>query len=251
MDAFDYTDVEQAPAPRGGGLIWNILTILVLLTIGCVGLASLLIFVNPQTSLNPFPPPTEIPPFISPTATNTPLFNLPPTYTPTPTREPTSTDTPRPTWTPYLSPTLYNLPTDTPVGGVSTPQPGGWNFVLQQGTPKAISNIYHPELGCDWMGVGGQALSVKGEPVLYLFVQLGGTLEGKLFETQLQMTGTAPQYGAGGFEFKIADRLIASTQTLWIQLLDQAGLPLSDKIYFDTFADCDKNLIVIYFTQVK
>ena len=64
------------------------------------------------------------------------------------------------------------------------------------------------------------------------------------------MTGLAPQYGQGGFEFTLANQLIATTGTLWIQLLDQQNLPLSERIYFDTYNDCEKNLVIIYFNQV-
>jgi hypothetical protein len=67
----------------------------------------------------------------------------------------------------------------------------------------------------------------------------------------LVMTGLAPQYGLGGFEFTLADKPVASNGTLWIQLLDQQNLALSDRVYFDTFDDCQKNLIIIYFNQVR
>jgi hypothetical protein len=67
----------------------------------------------------------------------------------------------------------------------------------------------------------------------------------------LAMTGLAPQYGAGGFEITLADKVFASSSDLWIQLLDQQNLPLSDRVYFNTFDDCQKNLIIIYFDQVK
>jgi len=43
----------------------------------------------------------------------------------------------------------------------------------------------------------------------------------------------------------------ASTGTLWVELLDQAGQSLSTQIYFDTFEDCDKSTIIIYFKQVQ
>jgi len=36
-----------------------------------------------------------------------------------------------------------------------------------------------------------------------------------------------------------------------VQLLDQAGLPMSNQIYFDTYEECDKSTIIIYFKQVK
>ena len=67
---------------------------------------------------------------------------------------------------------------------------------------------------------------------------------------KLVMTGLADEYGQGGFEFILANNLVATSGTLWIQLLDQQNLPISDRIYFDTFDDCEKNLIIIYFDQV-
>jgi len=36
-----------------------------------------------------------------------------------------------------------------------------------------------------------------------------------------------------------------------VQLLDQAGAPLSEKIYFETFEDCNRNLVFINFKQVR
>lgn len=85
--------------------IWDILTILVVTATVIVLVLVLAIFVNPDSSLNPFPLPT-LPPTImvpSPTAT---LFSLPPTWTPTayaePTRMPSST--PIPTMTPVVIP---------------------------------------------------------------------------------------------------------------------------------------------------
>jgi hypothetical protein len=198
---------------------------------------------------NPYKPPTHIPTIALPTSTVTAVIQLDPTWTPTASSEPSASPSPRPTNTPLF--------TDTPTAtvAVETPQatltPGGMSFVLQQGSPKAISNIYDLSAGCDWMGVGGQALDMTGAPVVGLIVQLGGTLEGKSFDNVISMTGTALQLGPGGFIFQLADQPIASQGTLWVQLLDQQLLPLSDKIIFDTYADCGQNLIVIQFKQVK
>jgi hypothetical protein len=52
---------------------------------------------------------------------------------------------------------------------------------------------------------------------------IGGMLDGKPLE-QLTMTGTATQYDRGGFEFTLADKPIASRNTLWLQLIDQEGI---------------------------
>jgi len=65
------------------------------------------------------------------------------------------------------------------------------------------------------------------------------------------MTGLADVYGPGGFEITLADKLVASEGTLWIQLLDQQNLPLSQRIYFNTYDDCERNLIIIYFDQIR
>lgn len=122
----------------------------------------------------------------------------------------------------------------------------------RQGSPSAIDGAsFHPDVGCNWSGIAGQATSLNGESVRGLFVQLGGSMPGVESIDKLAMTGLAPQYGQGGFEFTLADKLFASNGTLWIQLLDQQNLPLSDRVYFDTYEDCQKNLIIIYFDQVK
>jgi hypothetical protein len=65
------------------------------------------------------------------------------------------------------------------------------------------------------------------------------------------MTGLAPQYGPGGYEITLGDRPLDSDDALTVQLFDQAMLPLSDKVTFDTFEDCDRNLILVNFKQVR
>jgi hypothetical protein len=115
----------------------------------------------------------------------------------------------------------------------------------------AINNIGHDELGCNWMGVAGKAFDISGAPIEEgLFVQLQGTLDGEALD-MVGTVGMVSYYGPGGYEFVLGEEPIESTQTLWVQLFDQATLPLSDQVLFDTFADCDKNLILINFNQVR
>ncbi len=38
---------------------------------------------------------------------------------------------------------------------------------------------------------------------------------------------------------------------VWVQLLDQEGYALSPRVYFNTYADCEKNLILVNFKQVR
>ncbi len=252
MDAFDYAEPRKASPPKDNTtLIWNILTAILLVGALCIGVVFLMIFTNPQSGLNPFPPPTQVVAMQFPTSTPTPRLLLPPTWTPVPYIEPTSTPTLFPSTTPLPSNTPYGLPTEVPTKGPSpTPTPGGMSFIVMAGYPKGLPNIGHTDMGCNWMGVAGQVKDLSQSPISGLTIQLGGTLEGKVVE-QLTLTGLATQYGQGGFEFTIADHTVASHGTLWLQLLDQAGLPLSNKTYFDTYPDCEKNLVLIYFTQVK
>jgi hypothetical protein len=67
----------------------------------------------------------------------------------------------------------------------------------------------------------------------------------------MSLTGVALNYGPSGFEFQLAGKPVASKKTLWTQLLDQEGLPVSDRVFFDTYADCNRNLILINFKQVR
>jgi hypothetical protein len=148
--------------------------------------------------------------------------------------------------------------TRTPNIGTSTPVPstpgasGDYAFILQPGSPTAKAwTEFHPDAGCDVEGVAGQVTSLNGEAVSGLLVQLGGTLPGYGPVNRSTVTGTADEYGAGGYELIITRQLVSTSGTLWIQLMDQQKLPLSDMIYFNTYDDCKKNLIMISFNQIK
>jgi hypothetical protein len=250
MDDVEVSAVKGAPKKKKSHTrVWNILTILILVTLFCVLSYFVLIFLNPTSSLNPFPPPTLNPALYTLTPTVTPRFTLVPSWTPTNASE-LSTGTPVPSETPI--PLIVSVDNPTKVEPVVAQPSKDYSFVVQQGSPSAIAaSEFHQTSSCDWSGVAGQATSLNGEAVKGLFVQLGGsTPDGGIMEN-LVMTGLAPQYGQGGFEITLSDKLFASTATLWIQLLDQQNLPLSDRIYFDTYNDCQKNLVIVYFSQVR
>jgi len=227
-------------------MIWNFLSIIVVMAIIGLGVFYGSIFFNPYSALNPFPP-APLPTVLTyPTDTITPL-PLPATFTPTNTEQPTSTETPLPT--------LTKPPTFTPfmLGPSLTPTPTLDN---NSGMPfEAImthvgSDYFHPEAGCNWMGVAGQAVDLNNSPVLYLTIHISGTLGGKFID-YYSLTGTAPNYGQAGFEFVLGDKAIASTNTLWIQLVDQQNLPLTDQIKLTTYNDCTENLVMIRFKKVR
>lgn len=95
------------------------------------------------------------------------------------------------------------------------------------------------------MGIGGQAFSLDGNPIINLVVHLeGGGL------SQDALTGSKTAYGTGGYEFFLNNRPVQSTGEYKVQLRDQNGTtPLSDFITVDTFADCTKNLLLVNFVQ--
>jgi hypothetical protein len=250
MDTYEISEAKEPPRrKRRTGMVWNVLTIFVLFSILCIVSVFILIFIDPNSNLNPFPPPTLNPALATATITVTPRFTLVPSWTPTNVLI-LVTDTPNPTQPPVIVNSVIESPTaEAPTVAGNTDV---YAFVLQPGSPSAITSTeFHPDAGCKWSGVAGQATSLNGEAVKGLFVQLGGSMASIASTDNLIMTGLAPQYGPGGFEFTLADKLVASNGTLWIQLLDQQNLPLSDRIYFNTYDDCKKNLIIIYFDQVR
>jgi hypothetical protein len=235
------TRTRRRSKRRGGDAVWNLMTFLVILAMLGLAAVFVLIYQNPYASFNPFQPDPPIPPLVQiqpsptsiPSATQRPPTAFPPTWTATSTLLPTSTNTPRP-------PTVTLTPTLIPE----------FPFTLRASPAAVSSTITRPDSGCNWMGVGGQVFDLQGAPAVGYTIQLGGLIANKSID-QLSLSGTALQYGTAGFEFTLTEKPTATSKTLWIQLLDQAGLPLSVRAYFDTFNDCTRNLILISFKQVR
>jgi hypothetical protein len=117
-------------------------------------------------------------------------------------------------------------------------------FAIQPGSPVAIKSWTHD---CNWSGVGGQVF-YDGNPVNNLIVETGGTLAGEDV-LGLSITGLVSTYGSGGYEIQLADQLIESEGTVWIQLKDITGLPLSPKYVISSHDDCAQNLILVNFVK--
>jgi hypothetical protein len=118
----------------------------------------------------------------------------------------------------------------------------------QIGSPVAIPNFAHPELGCQWMGVAGQVFDIDDMPMLDLVVEFGGDLANRpIFG--LAITGQAEAYGPGGYEYKLTDEPIASSGMVWAQVFDLEGNAISAPTYFSTYDSCDQNLIILNFAQ--
>ena len=247
MDNFDFKDEQPVKQPGPKFSLWDMLSILVLVLTLCIGGYYALIFVNPGTFLNPLPPaPT---PFQFPTSTITPIQPAA-TWTATPAiTTPTATLAPLITVEPSNTPVLLVPPTATSTS-TATPKPTS--------TPKApfsssFSNIasttYYPDLGCGWFGIAGTVVDAKNSPIIGMVIRLTGTLN-NVPVNRLTVSNTAQiPYGPSGFEFKLGDAPGTSTKTLYLQLLDQAGLPLSDNLYINTSSDCNKNLVMVRFKK--
>jgi hypothetical protein len=177
---------------------------------------------------------TSTKPAVSPTpaATSTPASSSTPLLTPT------RTATQAPTLTRTLQPTA-----------TSTAVPYG----LQGANPYYLANFTHPEAGCSWLGVGGQVFSREGQVQKSVVIKAGGTLNGTALVETMTMPLAEPDvdlaYGPGGYEITLANQAVASQGSAWIQLYSLGGAPLSEKIYLVTYADCQKNLLLINFSQ--
>jgi hypothetical protein len=244
MDKYDYSLDEPAARPGSKLQLWDMLSILMVLLSVCVGGYFLLIFVNPNSGLNPLPPQPGNP-FAPATFTPTAL-QLEATWTASPTIEPTITETPRPTFTALASPTFFSL-----IPPTATPKPTSTPEAPFGATVNAIESIIIPHLqasACNWLGVGGTVEDSNNSPIVGMVVRVVGTLNGKSVNLTT-VSGVSPDYGKSGFEFQLGTVPVSSNDSLYLQLLDQAGLPLSDNIYIDTFNDCKKNLILVRFKK--
>jgi hypothetical protein len=217
-----------------GRVLANFLTIIIFLATLGVGAALAAVFINPQLSINPFPPPTLPPLMELPTSTVTPEPTSTPDWTITPTVPSTATETATP-----IPPTE----TATPELPTETPTPTQAPFSLQAGSVAATTSWFY---GCNWMGVGGHVLDSDNTPLTGYGIQLGGTLDDvpKNMET---ISGSASDLlGTSGYLFDLADHPIASEGTLWMQMVDvDTGDPLSERIYLTTYDICSKNLLLV------
>jgi hypothetical protein len=245
----------KTPAPKkkaSPDLVWNLLTLVMVSMTLCACGFFFNLLMNPTSPLNPFPPRTPVAP--PPTATQTPL-GFDSTWTPTGTTQPTETATRRPTFTPIFTATLYIRPTATPnysptptVIPSKTPRPEGMPYSVTVNYNDSVT--FRADTSCASMYVAGQALDSKNSPVTGLQVKLGGSVPGKTFLPVLTtLTGISPVYGQSGFEFDLRIKPTASTKSLWVQLFDQSGAPLTEQYKLTTSSDCKKNLILIRFQQ--
>ena len=244
---FDYEYNPQAaqskPAPSKLEM-WDILSILVLLMTCGIVVYFGMIFFNPTSSMNPLPP-AVVTAYQSPTPTITPL-GLEPTWTPTPTPIQSPSPTLAPTFTPIPSATLFSL---TPAS--ATPTVTNTPKAPFSATVDQVQSDIFPHLqsaACNWQGVGGSIVDANNSDIIGMTVRLVGSYNGKTID-QNTVSGIYTDYGRSGFEFFLGTTPITSKGKLYLQLLDQASLPLADNVYIDTSNDCKKNLVLVHFKK--
>ncbi len=243
MDNYESFDQPvRQPAIRMEFL--DMLSILLLVSTLCLAGYFLAIFINPHLPINLLPP-RAVNPYAPPTFTITPI-QLEPTWTATLIN---ITDTPTllPTITLQPSPTGFSLlPASKTPSPTSTPR-----VPFSADTPQAIESTLIAHLqgaGCNWQGVGGSILDANNSDIVGMVIRLVGTYNGKSVN-MTTVSGISPDYGKSGYEFMLGSTPIASQDLLYLQLLDQAGLPLSENIYLDTFKNCEKNLVLVRFKK--
>lgn len=164
---------------------------------------------NPLSPLNLFPPPT---PFVYITATPSPSA-------------------------------FQQLPEDVQ-RVLATAQPATplsaspYVFISTGVTHRANTN----GRGCNWASIAGTVTAADGSGLSGFRVQVSGN---GLSETAF--SGAARTFGAGGFELPLANAPQADTYS--VQLLSAQGVPLSDVFNIETFADCERNVTLIDFVQ--
>ncbi|HLA08701.1 MAG TPA: hypothetical protein VJ022_14755 [Anaerolineales bacterium] len=248
MSNYGYNYDNKAITRRGSRLeLWDMLSILVLMITAVVGLYFVLVYLSPNSPINPFPP-NPFDPNATLTPTITPI-QLQPTWTltpeilgtETPTLIPTQTLAPSATPLSLISPTFTPLPTKTPKSPFSVT------------VSYRESTIFHPELGCNWQGIGGTVVDVNNADIVGgLVINLVGTYNGKSVGPNgftPTVPGVAPAYGRSGFEFFLGTVPISSKGTLIIQLVDLAGFPLSENTPIETSSECSKNLALVRFKK--
>ena len=158
-----------------------------------------------------------------------------------PTKLPLKTET----LLPSMTATATFVPTST-----RTPTPELMPFILIGEQESMSSALVRPDLDCGWLVIAGQVWDLQDAPVTGLTLHLFGELGGFSVDRYV-LSGSAKAYGESGYEFALENVLVNSQGTLFIQLVDTNGLPLSHAYSIQTFNDCQKNLLMINFKQVR
>lgn len=152
---------------------------------------------------------------------------------------------------PYQTPD-WSVLTPSPTAPAATPEPKlvqavTYPYTTFANMPLFLKNFARTE-GCNWMGVAGQVFDRNGNPVTGIVVKVNGQIGTNRINNQ-STTGNVSAYGSGGYEIDLSAAPAASTGTLWVMLADSSGKQISPSYSFNTYNDCEKNLILFNFTE--
>ncbi len=117
-------------------------------------------------------------------------------------------------------------------------------FVLQNPVTFTEQRT-HPEFGCAWQGIAGEMRSIDGGPLTRIIMV---HVRGSGLNTFV-VAGTAPAYGAGGWEVFVGED--ASPDTYHVTLMHTNGELLSETFRVRFPGNCQGNLARLDFRQVK
>jgi hypothetical protein len=197
----------------------NALTLLAWL--GIVGFSAwtVIVWINPQSAWNPFPPAT---PFIVITAT------------------PGAAAMPENPLTPTINAAgqIFVVATEAATATL-VPTDSPYPFIV----PDAVLHVPNGnDLGCNWWSIAGTVADKDGAALNGYRVRVTG--DGV---NETVFSGTILTFGAGGFELP----LIGTPQTaeFSVQLFSPQDAPLSPPVLVTTQADCAANVAIINFVQ--
>lgn len=257
---------KRSASPTGSPQAYNLVTavMLALTVVSIITIGVMALNASGDSDLAPTPTlfqfPSETPGLAGPTMNAPASVTVAPTATATNTATPEETavtETPegtpedeitptrRATWTATPSITPTSTATATPTNtatptATSTPNP--FDYVLRDGQITYTSN-YANSSGCNWAGIAGLVFNAQGGHKTGVVVHLTGN--GKDLKTT---SGSATDYGASGWEFKLGDAPLAATYV--IQLETSAGVDLSPQITVNTVNNCQNNLALLFFDEV-
>ena len=147
------------------------------------------------------------------------------------------------------------IPSDTPIPTQTIPPtqtstPWSAAFVIR-GTPEAFPHtLLYNRYACEeYLFIGGELWDLREAPLQGLIVRLTGTYGGGVVDFSSE-SGEMDIYGESGYGFVLENKQIR-VDTLYIQLFDSHGNPLSAKVKLTISGECDGNLLLVNYKQVQ
>jgi hypothetical protein len=242
--------------PRGSGCADVITASFAILTVVVIAY-TVLLYTNPQSILNPFPPPippTQIvlatdAPTNTPThtwtplpASPTPIASITPSYTPT---VPTLTFTP--SYTPVIAVRATSAPT-TAKGGTTAPRATSSHpnytaspYAFTVDPIRFIANTSSDT--CNYQSIVVLALDLDNKPAKGVVAHITQTPNMDEFDPLNQHTT------AGDNSLEVSLGATPRQDQYTVQLVSRTGTPISDAVIVPTKATCDQNISVVTFIQ--